>query len=102
MGSSNGKQNGEKKNTKRRSSFRRILRISSRETNHTPRPVSYSGINQYCEDHQASNRPMSMFNVISFDFLEETSIDDLSTIPIAINPISQSSSSSSQSIKASK
>jgi hypothetical protein len=94
MGSSNGKQNGEKKNTNRKSSFRRILHISSRQTNQTPRPVSYSGINQYCEEHQASNRPMSMFNVVSLDFLEETSIDDFDTIPIARNPISQSSSAS--------
>ncbi len=91
MGSSNGKQNGEKKNTNRKSSFRRILHISSRQT---PRPVSYSGINQYCEEHQVSNRPMSMFNVVSLDFLEETSINDFDTIPMARNPISQSSSAS--------
>ena len=64
MGSNNGKQVSEKENSKRRSSFKRILRLSSRQTNNSKqRPISYAGINQYYEEHQRSTRPMSMIDV---------------------------------------
>lgn len=65
MGSSNGKQNVEKENNKRRLHFRRIF-----QTNNTPRPVSYAGINQYYEEQHISTRPMSMVDVGPIDNLE--------------------------------
>jgi hypothetical protein len=71
MGSNNGKQVSEKENSKRRSNFKRILRISSRQTNNnTQRPISYGGINQYYEEHQISTRPMSMIDVGPLDNLK--------------------------------
>ncbi len=65
MGSNNGKHDGEKENNKRRSHFRRLFQI-----NHTPRPLSYAGINEYYEEQQISTRPMSMIDVGPFDNLE--------------------------------
>lgn len=65
MGSSNGKHAGEKENNKRRSHFRRLFQI-----NHTPRPVSYAGANEYYEEQQTSTRPMSMIDVGPIDNLE--------------------------------
>jgi len=75
MGSSNGKQNGEKENNKRRLYLRRLFQI-----NNTPRPVSYSGINQYYEEYQASTRPMSMIDVGPFDNLESNQNIPIETI----------------------
>ena len=65
MGSSNGKHDGEKENNKRRSHFRRLF-----QSNHTPRPVSYAGTNEYYEEHPISTRPMSMIDVGPFDNFE--------------------------------
>ncbi|CAF3596826.1 unnamed protein product [Rotaria sp. Silwood1] len=97
MGSNNGKQDGKKENYKRRSSFRRILHKSSRELKNSSRPVSYAGINQYCEEQRTSTRPISMINVIPFNRLEiKTSINNIDIIsqePISdMNPILQYSS----------
>jgi len=86
MGSSNGKQNGEKVNNKRRLHFRRIFK-----TNDTPRPVSYAGIDRYCEEHEISTRPMSMIDVGSFNNLEINENIPHEIIS-EINPISQYSS----------
>ncbi|CAF2718715.1 unnamed protein product [Rotaria sp. Silwood2] len=76
MGSNNGKQDGRKENYKRRSSFRRILNISSRGINNPSRPVSYAGINQYCEEQRTSIRPISMINVVPFNKLEISKTSD--------------------------
>ncbi|CAF2975158.1 unnamed protein product [Rotaria sp. Silwood2] len=97
MGSNNGKQDGRKENYKRRSSFRRILNISSRGINNPSRPVSYAGINQYWEEQRTSIRPISMINVVPFNKLEiKTSIDNLDIISqesiVDMNPISRCSS----------
>ncbi|CAF1028538.1 unnamed protein product [Rotaria sordida] len=97
MGSNHGKQNGRRENYKRRSSFRRILHISTREINNPSRPVSYAGINQYYEEQQTSIRPISMINIIPFNSLDiKTSIDNFDIVsPEAIsdmNPISRYSS----------
>jgi hypothetical protein len=111
MGNNNAKQVSEKENSKRRSGFKRILRISSRQANSTQRPISYAGINQYYEEHQTSTRPMSMIDVGPLDnlktseknslnklfenkFFRGTSTDHLDIIPteIDMNPISRCSS----------
>lgn len=64
MGSSHGKQSGEKSYFRRRSSLRKILRI--RSTN-PPRPVSYAGIDdQLAREHQISLRPLSMYDALPF------------------------------------
>jgi len=78
MGSNNGKQNGNKENNKRRLHFRRIF-----QTNNTPRPVSYAGINQYYDEHQISTRPISMIDVGPFDNLEEIN-ENIPTIEMII------------------
>ncbi len=85
MGSSNGKQNGERENNKRRSHFRRIF-----YTNNTPRPVSYAGIDQDHEEYRTSIRPMSMIDVGPFDNFEMSETIPTET-PININPISHGS-----------
>jgi len=58
MGANNGKQHGEKETNKRRSHFRRLF-----QSNRTPRPVSYAGIDQVYEENSISTRPMSMIDV---------------------------------------
>jgi hypothetical protein len=70
MGSNTSKQDGEKGKAKRRSNFKRILHISSRQTGNPPRPVSYAGIDRYYEEHHASIRPMSMIDVVPLDISE--------------------------------
>lgn len=64
MGSSHGKQSGEKGYFRRRSSIRKILRIRS---NNPPRPVSYAGIDdQPAREHPISLRPLSMYDALPF------------------------------------
>lgn len=89
MGSSNGKQNDETEN-KRRRNFRRILHLASRHTNNLSLPRSNSGLNQYCHEFQGVQQDMSVFNVIQLDINEQTSTDPLPT------DMNQSSSSSSR------
>ena len=98
MGSSNGKQNDETEN-KRRRNFRRILHLASRHTNNLSLPRSNSGLNQYCQEFQGLQQDMSVFNVIQLDINEQTSTDPL---PTDMNQSSSSTSSSSSSMTPSK
>jgi hypothetical protein len=74
MGCSNGKQNGEKDNNKRRSSIKKILRFQSRRASKPARPVSYAGIDQHHRVHQTSARPLSTFDAVPFHRLETSEI----------------------------
>lgn len=73
MGSSNGKQQGEKRDNKKRLSFKKVLRFQSRRSTSPSRPVSYAGINnQHHEEHERSTRPLSMYDEVPFDDLERS------------------------------
>ena len=74
MGGSNGKQNVEKGNNKRRPSIRKVLRFQSRRASKPARPVSYAGIDQHHGVHETSARPLSMFDVVPFHKLETSEI----------------------------
>ena len=80
MGCSNGKQNGERENNRRRSSIKKILRFQSRRASNPPRPVSYAGIDQHHRAHQTSTRPLSMFDAVPFHKLETSEIIYLTNI----------------------
>jgi hypothetical protein len=72
MGCSNGKQRDEeKRNTKKRSAIKKVLRFQSHRKSNPTRPVSYAGINQH---HEISIRPLSMFDDVSFHNLEISKI----------------------------
>lgn len=77
MGANSGKHQSEKEINKRRSHFRRLF-----QSNHTPRPVSYAGIDQHYEENSISTRPMSMIDVGPVDNLDVVESSDTQEIII--------------------
>ncbi|CAF0735004.1 unnamed protein product [Rotaria sordida] len=77
MGCTSGKQHDEKRDDKRPSTFKKVLRFQSLQKFNPLRSVSYAGIDQHHEEHHSSTRPLSMFDVVSYKDLEiKTSINN--------------------------